>query len=188
VKVFDMKFPTSLWLGLVGVATSLPILAWSSSSWAAERVVLKYKIFRESVSVPELSTFARTGEMSPAIAAYMRMSNQNPENVRKTLNDEAKVSPILLDRGLNNPVGNVLLDQVGQVIQTPSGGANREALRASLVLSASKDSRISLIEVIENYPTQEVHVEGDRLAQAFQQLSRLERSLGNLLGDFKLFR
>jgi hypothetical protein len=168
---------------LLGFATGLAIVTWASAGIAAERVVLKYKILRASVSVAELATFAETGQQSPAIATYLRMSNQDPQNVQKTLNQEVKVSPVLLDRGLNNPIGDTVLDQIGQVVQTPSGGASRQAIRASLVLSASEDSRISLIEVIQNYPTQEVHVNGEKLVQAYRQLSRLERGLGGFLGD-----
>lgn len=179
----DMRLFTLWSLRSLGFATGLAIVTWTSASLAAERVVLKYKILQASVSVAELATFAETGQQSPAIAAYLKMSNQDPDKVQKTLNQEAKVSPVVLDRGLNNPIGNTVLDQIGQVVQTPSGQANRQAIRSALVLSASEDSRISLIEVIQNYPTQEVHVDGEKLVQAYRQLSRLERGLGGFLGD-----
>ncbi len=171
---------SSLGFVLTGWLSGTPVLA-------AERVVLKYKIFQQSVSVSELSTFAATGQMSPDLATYMKLSKQDPKKVRQALADEVHVNAIVLDRGLNNPVGNILLDEVGSVIRTPSGEANRQALRAAIVLSASQDNKLSLIETIQNYPTREVYVEGDRLVDVYQQISKLERGLGNFLGKIKLF-
>jgi Alpha/beta hydrolase of unknown function (DUF1400) len=79
-------------------------------------------------------------------------------------------------------------------------------LRAALVVSASKDRQITLIEVIQNYPTKEVEVEGvdafaprlvrvsvsegeekrlvarHRLEAAYRQLRRLQGNLQDILG------
>jgi hypothetical protein len=184
---FAMFLRSSVLLGLSSLGFVLVGWLTGTSVLAAERVVLKYKIIQQSVSVAELSTFAETGQMSPDLETYMKLSNQDPKKVRHALADEVTVNAIVLDRGLNNPVGNILLDQVGLVIRTPSGEANRQALRSAIVLSASQDNKLSLIETIENYPTRDVYVEGDRLVEVYQQLSKLERGLGNFLGDIKLF-
>ncbi|MHC5671232.1 alpha/beta hydrolase [Nostoc sp.] len=44
---------------------------------------------------------------------------------------------------------------------TPSQRADRQALGAALVLSASQDRQVSLTEIINNHPTNEVEVEVD---------------------------
>ncbi|WP_322743925.1 alpha/beta hydrolase [Nostoc edaphicum] len=51
-------------LVLVG---STYLLLLSTPAFAAERVVLNYGVFRESLSVEELSTFAQTGELSRSL-------------------------------------------------------------------------------------------------------------------------
>ena len=150
---------------------------------AAEQVVLKYRIFRKSISVKELSTFAETGELSRSLQTNLASARQDPKAVRQYLAQPVMVKVVFLDRVLNSPVGNVILDQIGQVIHTPSRQANRQALRAALVLSASRDGQVSLIEAIQNYPSSEVEVEGDRLESAYRQLSRLGGSLQDLLND-----
>jgi hypothetical protein len=66
-----------------------------------------------------------------------------------------------------------MLDQVSQVVHTPSNRANRESLRGALVSSALPDGNITLIETLQNYPTPEVHVEGERLAEVIQNISKL---------------
>jgi hypothetical protein len=156
------------------------VLLLSKSAIAAERVIFKYKILRESVSVPELTTFAQTGQASEDLQTYFRLSGQKPETVRQTLTKPTKVNPVLLDRVLNSPVGNTVLDQLGQAIQTPKGGAERQALRGALAVSAS-DGQLTILEILQNYPTQEVVVDGDRIEGAYRRLNEFVDRLRNPL-------
>jgi hypothetical protein len=148
---------------------------------AAETVVLEYKIFRESIAVDELSTFAQTGKLSNSLRINLALARKEPQVIREYLTTPVKVSSVFLDRVLNSPVGDIILDELSQVIHTPSGKANRQALRSALVLSAVGDEQITLIEVIENYPTQNVQVDGEQLQNAYRQLRRLQTGLENLI-------
>jgi hypothetical protein len=98
------------------------------------------------------------------------MANREPEELRQTLTNEVEVNPIFLSHFLNSKPGEILLDQMSEVIRTPTGKASRQSLRAALVSSALPDGDITLIEVLENYPTEEVHVDGDRLAELYDRL------------------
>ncbi|MCV3217551.1 alpha/beta hydrolase [Plectonema radiosum NIES-515] len=112
----------------------------------------------------------------------LALARQNPQAIRQYLREPVKVNPVILDKVLNSRIGNVILDQVTQVIHTRSREADKQALRAALVISASKDRQITLIEVIENNPTNEIEVEGDRLETAYRQLRRLQGNLQDILG------
>jgi hypothetical protein len=147
---------------------------------AADRVVFKYKILRESVSVAELTTFAETGQASTDLQTYFRLSGQKPETVRQTLTKPMRVNPVLLDRVLNSPLGNTVLDPLGQAIQTPKGGAERQALRGAMAVSAS-DGQLTILEILQNYPTQEVIVDGDRIEGAYRRLNEFVDRLRNPL-------
>ncbi|MFW6357696.1 MAG: alpha/beta hydrolase [Chroococcales cyanobacterium] len=140
---------------------------------AAEQVLLKYSFLRETISVAELSRFAETGELSPSLRAYLDMANQNPTEFRKALTDEVEVDSILLYRILNSFPGELLLDQLSNVIHTPDQRADRQSLRAALVSSALTDNTISLIEIFENYPTPVVEIEGDRLVDIARRINRV---------------
>lgn len=158
----------------------LASLAISSSiriAEASESVVLRYSIFQQSLSVSELSTLARTGELSSSLRAYLERANRSSDELRQVLTQEIPVDPILLSQILNSSPGEFLLDGVSQVIRTPSGTASRQSLRAALVGSALSDGEIQLIEVLENYPTQEVYVDGDRLDQIYNQINQVVGSL-----------
>jgi Alpha/beta hydrolase of unknown function (DUF1400) len=156
-------------------------LLFSIPAFAAERVILKYRFLRESLSVENLTTFAETGKLSNSLEAKLALARQDPKLVRKYLTDPVKVDLVILDRLLNSRVGNVILDELSEVIHTPSGKADRQALRSAIILSASKDNQITLLEVIQNYPTSEVEVEGDRLESAYRQLRLLQGSVEDLL-------
>lgn len=164
----------SLLLGWIAIIT---VLGWSNHADAAQSVVLKYRFLQEKISVPELATFARTGELSPTLKTYLRLANREPDEFRRALTQEVKVNANLLSRILNSPIGEVILDQVSEVVHTPSNQANRESLRGALVSSALSDNQITLIETLENYPTPEVHVEGERLVEVAQKLRDVFRRL-----------
>lgn len=172
---------------MIGIATGLGIIAGATAALAADKVVLKYGPLRESLSVAELSTFAKTGEASPSLNSFMRMTKAEPEGIRQTLTREVRINHVLLDRILNSPVGDLALDEMGKAIHTPSNSANRQALRSALVLSASGDGKLSLMETIQNYPTSEVQVEGERLESAYNQLDRVSRQIRGILGFLQLF-
>ncbi len=185
-----MPFLSSFLRRGLPLTVALAIALSSGSAFAAEQVVLKYRIFRSSISVKELTNFAQTGELSTSLRVNLALAKQNPKAIRQYLTQPVAVNIRLLDRVLNSPVGNVVLDQISEAIHTPSRTADRQALRAALILSASRDypdssgqnsrNTISLIEIIQNYPTSEVEVEGEVLERAYRQLSQLAGTLQDL--------
>ncbi|NES80894.1 MAG: alpha/beta hydrolase [Moorea sp. SIO2B7] len=154
----------------VSIFSGFPVIA-------AESVVLKYSFLRETISIPELSTFTETGELSPSLRAYLKMANKEPNDLGEVLTQEIEVEPILLSKILNSFPGELLLDQLSELIRTPTGRASRQSLRAALVSSALPDGDITLIEVLENYPTPEIHVEGDRLVEIYNQINAVVGSI-----------
>jgi len=176
-----MRLPFNIRRNTFYFLASLASLLSSPTVIAAERVVVRYNIFRESISVDELTTFVETGKSSPTINYYLNQARQDPQTFRNVLTQEVNVSPVVLDRTLNNPIGEFLLDRIGKTIHTPSGQTNRQALRAAIVLSASKGNKVSLLKILQNYPTSEVYVEGDRLVETYNQISLLVDNLPNFL-------
>lgn len=144
---------------------------------AAESAIITYSIFRESISIEDLNQLSETGEVSSSLAAQLKMGNQKPEKFRQILNHEIEVDPIILSQFLNTFIGEKLLDYVSEVIQTPQKTASRQGLRSALVTSALQDRKIQLIEVLKNYPTQEVVIDGNRLLEVVSQIDKLVKTL-----------
>ena len=153
---------------------------------ASELVVMQYNIFQRSVGVSELTSFAETGELSNKLQVYMKTAKQDPENLRRTLTTPVPVDLIFLDRLLNSHMGELLLDQISLAVHTPSHQASRQALRSALILSASDDGQITLMETIQRYPTQQVHVQGDLLQHAYNQLIRFSRPIQGIMNIIDL--
>lgn len=140
------------------------------SAFAAQSVVLKYRVVRETVPVKDLTEFSQTGQPSSGLRSLLGLARQNPQQMRQILTQEFEVNALFLDRVLNSALGEAALDQMSQVIRTPDNQANRQSLRAALMGSALPDGKVTLIEVLQNYPTPEVHLEGDRLVELSKQL------------------
>lgn len=174
-----MKFATIRYI-VAGFLSLWGILLAAPGAIAAESVVLRYRIFQASVPVSDLTTLAETGEASPELASYLRRAGRSPEELKQILTREVSVNPQLFSRILNSPIGNVALDQLGQSIHTPSRSADRQALRAALQLSTADDGSMSLIELIQNYPTQQVHVDGDRVVTAINDIQSIQERVGDL--------
>ncbi len=165
-----------LYLALVGNI----FLLTQSPVKAAEKVILKYRFLRESVSVTELTTFAETGKLSSSLNSYLGMANKEPDDLERALTKEVKVNGLLLSRILNTTPGELILDQMSEVIHTPSQRASRQSLRSALVQSALPDGNITLLEVLQNYPTEDVIVEGERVVEVLTKIEKLTELIPNL--------
>jgi hypothetical protein len=180
-----MNFFSSFRNKIIGLGAGIGTLLFSCPAIAANAIVFRYGALSETFSVQELTDFAQTGRQSSTISYYLRRTNQNPEAVRSALNREIPVRVTTLDRVLNSPIGDVALDRISRTIQTPVNTSNRQALRAALVLSASGDNRLSLLEVFQNYPTQELYVDGQELISTYTQISDLAQRIQNLPNIFQ---
>ncbi|ASC70925.1 hypothetical protein XM38_018730 [Halomicronema hongdechloris C2206] len=140
---------------------------------AAEQVILNYGPLSRTVAVADLEALAATGTAPERLAALLTMANQPASKLQAALTDGIEANPVLLDRVLNSWPGEWALDQMGQVIHPPSGRASRQALRSALVLSAQDDNHVTLLEVLQHYPTNEVEVEADRLEEVYNDLETL---------------
>lgn len=181
-----MKLFSSIRYSLAGLVIGVSTLFCGHSAIAADAIVFRYGAFSETFSVQELAEFAQTGRQSSTISYYLRRTNQSPEAVRSALTREIPVRLITLDRVLNSPAGDFALDRIGRTIQTPANASNRQALRAALVLSASGDNQISLIEVFQKYPTRQLNVDGKELITTYTQISELAQRIQNLPDIFRI--
>ena len=168
-----MRLVSRFFQSLLAVTVLIAGLWFGPSAAAADRVVLKYKMFRGSVSVSELAAFANSGKASPMLQLYLKASGQDPDVVQTVLKQKVDVDAKTADRLLNNPVSTLLLDQVGQVVHPPDGEAAGEAMQTALLKTAEQDSKVSLIGIIENYPASKVEVEGEQVIKLNSKISSI---------------
>jgi Alpha/beta hydrolase of unknown function (DUF1400) len=169
---------------LIGVS----ILCASSAAYAADKVVIRYGIVRQSLAVSELTDFAQRGEISPVLQRYLDRANADPAEMRRTLNKPIPVSGSTLKSLLSNQAGERMLDELGKMIQTPDDQGNREALQAALVKSAEADNNVTILETIQNYPSDEVHLDVKRMIRTYNTLDKTLRSSQGVLNQIEPLR
>lgn len=159
--------------GIATLAAGVAVALSPNQAAASEKVIFKYGGITESVALEELREFAATGETSPSLDSLFKNGKQDPQLIRWIIKQQFSADTKIVYDLLNTAPGEYVLSQTGNVVGTKSARANVKALRGALVKSAQDDNLVSLIELLENYPTKEVYVDGKLLAKA-----------RNNLGDF----
>lgn len=140
---------------------------------SSEQVIFTYGGLTQSVSLEELQNFADTGEVSPALDTLLKHGKQNPFIMRWILKQEFPADTKLISDLFNTAPGEYILSQTSNVVSAKTERANVKALRGALISSASDNNRVSLMELLANYPTPDVYVNGKLLARvrgSFNQL------------------
>jgi hypothetical protein len=130
----------------------------------AQDVVITFGPLARSISIDDLTTLAETGSSSRSLKSLLGLAKISPDSFRSILSQQLKVRAAFLDKNLNNVLGEFALFEMGQVVGTGFGQANIPAMRSTLILSAQDDDHISLIEFLQNYPLQQVYLDGAKLA------------------------
>ncbi|MGG6296128.1 alpha/beta hydrolase [Leptolyngbya sp. AN02str] len=170
-----------------GFAAASSILLWASGAIAAERIILKYGPFEQTVTVEELITLAETGEASPRVERYLRRANQSPETFQNALSRSIPLDVVAADRILNSPIGEAALNEVGEVIYPRTRRTAGQSLRAAIVVSASRGDRMTALDIMRNYPTRDIYVDGNRLLSLYEELSPIQQRIEDFLGVLRRF-
>ena len=165
----------SRWFRETGIAilvASATISLGANRVSASQEVIFTYGGATQSVAIEELQTFVETGETSSSINFLLSLSNQKPSLMRLILKQKLPADTKRVSDLLNTAPGEYVLSQTGNVVGSRSQRANVTALRGSLIKSASDDGLVSLIEILEHYPTKQVYVNGKMLARVQNNINQ----------------
>lgn len=153
---------------------SLSVGLTALPSLAAEQVVLSYGSLEVSIPIDSLEAFAREGQVDDDLDSYLRNASlEEREELQEILLAPVAVSPATLSRFLYSASGEVLLQYLGNLIQTDSRLNGFYALRSAVVLAAADAEGLTLLNVLQQFPTPTVRVDGPqalRVAGAAAQL------------------
>lgn len=161
--------PCSALLTLGAIAlTPLPGLA-------AETVYLDFGLLGRSIPTTSLTHFAETGEADADLAPYLRrLTPDQKEQVREALTASRPVDLVHLSQWFYSSMGEDTLVFAGDLIQTEGQLNGQRAIRAAL-LAAAADGELSLIDVIEHFPTRGLRFDLNQMLTVVRQV-RAERS------------
>lgn len=166
---FTKKMSKSLSLGLALLLGTSTVFLSSGKAFALETVTVKYGAVDVTLPMSDLQSFAQTGQASPQLQSVLSLAKQTPESVRDILTREVTLDAQLVARLANSYFGEIVLKQLGEVAYTPATRTqSAPALRDALV-AASKDSKMSLIEVMQNYSPQALEVDGNQAMAVYQR-------------------
>ncbi len=181
-RLFTQRFSKALTIGTVCCSALLPSVV---PAFAAEKVVLTYGPFARSVPITEFETLASTGKATGELAELLKLAKEDPKEAQQFLTYDVKVDPITVDGVLNTAPGEFLLSELAKVVHTKSDRANVQALRSALVLSASKNNGLTLLELLQNYPTAELYIDGVQLKKDVKEVNSLLGSVHSYLNHLQ---
>lgn len=179
--------PTSLLIGtcLGGMMPLMMPLITAQPAAAAERVVLTYGFFEVPVTVEALRAYSDRGEISPELSFYFRfLSDEQRSQFRQVLQARQDISPVQISKFLYSSIGGNILRSLGAIVQTAGRLDGAKGLRSALVLAAAQPEGLSVIGLIEKFPTSAVRIDAQRGLQAFggftQLINDTERAINTI--------
>lgn len=153
-----------------------------SSAFAAERIVVNIwgGLIQAPIKVRDLERFAETGKMTKTISQAVGASNVNADTIRGLMTLELGVDLVQLADVLYSSTGETVADSIGEVFRTRSGYENAKALRAAIILAAADDGRISMLEVLQKYPTSDMYIEVNKINEIVNRVEDLLENFEDL--------
>lgn len=163
-----------LWLWLSSLAWLLPNTVMTNSTLAAEKIYISYGAFESSISVASLDTYAKTGILDEDLANYAKyISPQQLKQLQRVLSTPIPLSSVAVSQFLYSPIGATLLERLGEIIQTEARQPGFYALRAALILAATEAEGLTLLNVLEKFPTRSLRIDLGRSLQLADRLDTL---------------
>jgi hypothetical protein len=145
---------------VIALVTSwgIGLTALASPALAAMDVALVSGAFRRSIPVKDIEHLANTGEARGLLEQLLVLSEQDPDNVAKLLNQKLDLPLVLTSRLINTRIGEAIIRRVGQIlypIYTPQPEVSIPALRAGVIngLHNSGDG-LTAVDFLKAYPNE----------------------------------
>jgi predicted dienelactone hydrolase len=151
----------------------LSVFSATTSVQAAERVVVRYGPFTESISLSELQAAAQAGQLPKGYESYTnKLSPQQRSLIVGALRTSVPINVVTMDQLLNTQIGTTILDDLSQAVLRKDN-AGVQALRAAFVLGSKPREGFSLLSFIAAYPSKQIEI---NLPQVFAIATSLNTS------------
>lgn len=168
-----LSWMAGLCLSALIPASNIPILGATPAA-AAERVTLTYGFAEISTTVDALQNYADTGVASRDLNAYLRfLSAEQRTQFRQALQVRQDINHVQMSRFLYSAIGDNVLRTLGRIIQTQGRRDGRTGLRGALVLAAAEPEGLSLLGVLDRFPTDNVRIDSRQAFRAFSAFTGL---------------
>lgn len=131
----------------------------TSKTIAAEKIRLVYGPFNCSLSVESLKTYAESGEITPEFKPYTKFLNKQALlQLRHWLQKDFERDVVAIRDYTYSSQGEELLQEIGNVVTTHSEKNGFYAIRAALIEAAANTKGWTIIDVIQQFPTEHMQI------------------------------
>lgn len=174
------------WDGRIVLATLLSLGGLSAihpAATAADRLTLYYSSLQFSLSIDALETYAETGEITSEFAPYARWLDESElTQLRQVLQQRIDEKSALVAHFTYMDMGEAFLQRLGHLIQTESGLNGFYALRSALILAAADQTNgLTLLNVFEHFPGQEIRIDASTLRHLFKEIQFLSQAQSTIV-------
>lgn len=157
---------------LFGVISSVAI---TTPALGADRIDFYYPPFGDfSISTNDLEIFAKQGKITSDFAFYAKRAKpEQLAQLREFLQTKFNVSPTLVSQFTYSPIGEKILQRLGELVQVETRQNGFYALRSALILSAADPEGLTLVNIIRRYPSPSIRLNFSETVNTFGQLSDL---------------
>jgi predicted dienelactone hydrolase len=159
------------------VATAVPAVG-------AERLTFVYPPFGEfSIAVRDLEIFAQERRITPDLAFYLkRIPPAQQAQLQNLLQRRFQLSPVYVSQLTYAPLGEKMLDRLGNLFQTDSRANGRYALRSALILAAAdKTTGFTITNVIRQFPGHRIRLNLDEALAVADDLANLLQNRNDIM-------
>lgn len=128
----------------------------------AERVNFSYWGLERSISVASIEAYAREGRIERDLAPLIRRLGPEQRDWLRRALLPTELSAVSMAQFLYSPQGEVLLEQLGQLVQSKSGQSGFWALRAALILAADDAEGLTLLNILRRFPLKNIQIDVPR--------------------------
>ncbi|MBN3897706.1 MAG: alpha/beta hydrolase [Nostoc sp. NOS(2021)] len=142
-------------------------------SLAAEKIVVRYGLFEQSLPVADIRNYAETQKVSADLQSFLGyLSAKDKQKFQDTLQVKMSLDIVALDKLVNTGMAKQILSFVSQATVFPARSAiarrdqvSTQALRAAIILGAKSPEGLGVISFLEAYPSNQLVVDVSKISK-----------------------
>lgn len=181
-QAFNLRrknLPTRLGIALLNLGLLCTPAVMASAAQAAQEIYISYGPLEVSLPIASLELYATTGKIDEELKFYAGyLKPEQLVQLRKILVTRVDVTPVAIAQFLYSTQGEIILNRMGEIIQTKARQPGFYAIRASLIKAAARPEGLTLLNILREFPTYGIRVDSGRGFQVIESLSNLVRQTG----------
>ncbi|MCU0525459.1 MAG: alpha/beta hydrolase [Elainella sp. Prado103] len=176
LPVFCSQSSRKLWGWSCLIGVWLPIGLETNSAWAADRVTISYGILERSIQVESLVQYADDGTVAQDLRSYTQLLDDSQrQQLRQALSARTDLDVVAVSQFLYTDQGEILLQRLGEVVRTDANLSGFYALRSALILAAASPEGLTFLNVLRQFPLENIQIDLGRTLQILGDLEQLIR-------------